>query len=422
MSKENKTMITKNSLRMSCFICFLLLSTIYSIAQESYDIVVYGGTSAGVTASVQAARMGKKVAMICTDKHIGGLTSSGLGATDINNREAIGGIAKEFYSRVYEHYSYSGAWIFTTSQNYFENENNRYFGNNKIKRVFGGKNDDMKIMWVFEPHVAQKNFRPIERPTNYNPLWFEHYARIFALNPCIDIFKVITITPLPNKKTDINQCDFVGANYGWPEGDYTVRARLAKMHKDYALGKVWFLQNDPRVPEHIRIKVREYGLPRDEFKDNDNFPYQLYVREARRMISEYVMTEHDVIGMRMAPTPIGLGTYSLDSHVVSHFVDEKNKVWIEGAFYQPSNIYPISYQSIRPKKEECSNLLIPVCLSATHTAYGSIRMEPVFMVLGQSAAAAASLAIDLNVSVQKVPYADLRKVLEKDNQILEWND
>ena len=553
--------------RLFFIILFSLILVFSNIkAQENYDIVVYGGSSAGVTAAVQAARMGKKVALIAIDDHIGGLTSSGLGATDLNIREAIGGLAKEFYARVYQYYSHPNAWYYTTPESYFEVENNRYYGNNKIKRVWGGKNDELKIMWVFEPHVAKdifkdmlleagakviynerldlnngttkernviksitmesgrkisgkifidatyegdlmakagvcyavgresnsqynehwngilktgllgmefntgnsvvsidpfviegdstsgllpfvesqlpgpdgiadkkiqaytyrftlsnnaRNFKPIEKPSNYNPMWFELYARVFKNNPCIDLLKVITVTPLPNKKTDINHCDFVGINYTWPEGNYAVRDSIAKLHKDFALGKVWFLQHDPRVPVHIRKIMEEYGLPQDEFVNTENFPPQLYVREARRMISDYVMTEQNVMGIEIAPEPIALGTYPLDSHVVSHFVDDKNKVWMEGAFYTPGGgIYPISYQSIRPKKEECANLLVPVCLSATHVAYGSIRMEPVYMVMGQSAAVAACLALERGIPVQEVPYINLKASLEYYAQII----
>jgi len=554
--------------RLTIKILFPFLFIISNInAAEYYDVVVYGSSSSGVASAVQAARLGKNVVMICTGRSIGGLTTSGLGATDINEREAVGGIAREFYSRIYDYYSNENTWNYTTSRSYFEDENNRYFGNNKIKRVWGGKNDNMKIMWVFEPHVAQeifremlleagvkvifnerldlgkgvtkkgtviqsilmesgrkifgrvfidatyegdlmakagvsyfvgresnkqynesmngiyysgllgmdftdgnsdvsidpfiikgdstsgllpfieseppgnigetdnriqsycyrftlsnsqRNFRPIEKPTNYNPLWFEHIARVLAINPCIDLLKVITITPLPNKKTDINHCDFVGANYGWAEGDYAYRDSVAQMHKDYALGKVWFLQNDPRVPDHIRIKMREYGLPRDEFQDNDNFPYEIYVREARRMVGGYVMTEHDVKGEKVAPESIALGTYPMDSHVVSHFVDDRNRVWIEGAtFTHGEGIYPISYKSICPIEKECTNLLVPVCLSASHTAYSSIRMEPVYMVTGQSAAIAACMAINKDISVQDVEYKKLKVELEWNGQIVD---
>jgi len=467
---------------------------------------------------------------------------------------------------VYQYYLNPAAWNYTTPESYFEIENNRYYGNNKIKRVWGGKNDDLEIMWVFEPHIAKdifkdmllesgakviynerldlnsgttkegnviksitmesgrklsgkffidatyegdlmakagvsytvgresnsrynetwngilrtgllgmdfntgnsevsidpfvikgdstsgllpffdseppgpegsadtriqaytyrftlsnnpRNFKPIEKPANYNPLWFEHYARVFENNPCIDLLRAITVTPLPNKKTDINHCDFVGINYAWPEGNYDVRDSIAQLHKDYALGKVWFLQHDPRVPVHIRKIMEEYGLPRDEFIDTENFPPQLYVREARRMVSDYVMTEHNVMGTKIAPESIAIGTYPMDSHVVSHFVDDKNRVWLEGAFFTSNGgIYPISYQSIRPKKEECANLLVPVCLSATHVAYGSIRMEPQYMLMGQSAAVAACLALDRGISVQDVPYNSLKNKLEEYDQII----
>jgi len=187
---------------------------------------------------------------------------------------------------------------------------------------------------------------------------------------------------------------------------------------------LWFLQNDPRVPEHIRIKVREYGLPKDEFTDNDNFPYQIYVREARRMVSDYVMTEHDITGKRRAEDAVALGSYWFDSHVVSHFVDEQNRVWKEGTFWRKDRVYPISYRSIIPRKKECSNLLVPVCLSSSHAAYGSIRMEPVYMVLGQSAAAAAVLAIDGKMALQDIHYKKLQAALEDHKQILDypWKD
>jgi hypothetical protein len=263
---------------------------------------------------------------------------------------------------------------------------------------------------------AKDNMRPITKPANYNPLWFEHYARKLSLAPEANI---ITITPMPNRKTDINHCDFVGANTEWPEAGYARRAELAQLHKDYALGKVWFLQNDPRVPKQIRDKLSRYGLPKDEFTDTDNFPFQIYVREARRMQSDYVMIEQDIRGKRACDDPVGVGSYWFDSHVVCRFVDGDGNVREEGGFWEKRRNYPISYRAIRPRQSECTNLLVPVCLSASHTAYGSIRMEPVFMILGQSAATAACIAIDDGVSVQAVPYNKLRTRLLQDDQELD---
>jgi hypothetical protein len=262
------------------------------------------------------------------------------------------------------------------------------------------------------------NKLPIKKPKNYNPLWFELYGRWCSISPKIGIDKLLTLTPLPNKKTDTNHADFIGASYTWAEANYKQRDSIAQMHKDYALGKLWFLTNDTRVPERIRNEIKQYGLPKDEFKNNDNFPYQIYIREARRMVSDYVMTEHNVTRSIIAPQSVAVGTYWLDSHVVSHFVDEKGLLWRDGAFWKGENIYPIAYKII-PKANECSNLVVPVCLSSTHAAYGSIRMEPVYMVLGQSAATAACIAIDSKVNVQNVSYEVLEKRLLVDKQILQ---
>lgn len=550
---------------------FLFLSSNID-AEDHYDIVVYGGSSAGVTASIQAARMGKEAVLICTGGNVGGLTASGLGATDINNRNVIGGIAREFYARIYDYYSNETAWNYTTSESYFQNENRHPLTN--TLRVWGGKDDKQEIMWVFEPSVAEdvfkdmllesgvkviyderldlekvpvkegnviksitmesgrkisggmfidatyegdlmakagvsytvgresnsqynetlngilpkgeqagfvgmdiygktssdkaidpfiiegdpgsgllpftepqmpgepgdgdhrvqtycyrstmstdeRNFRTVDKPSNYNPLWFEHIARTFKLNPDIHLFKVIGPTPLPNKKWDINGCNLIGVSHTYPEADYTEQERIAQMHKDYALGKIWFLQNDPRVPEHIRSMMKEYGLPIDEFMDNDNFSYELYVREARRMISDYVMTEHHVRGTEIAPDSVAIGSYALDSHAVSKYVDNQNRIVVEGGYYEPyDGIYPISYQSIRPKKEECENLLIPVCISATHAAYGSIRMEPQYMVMGQSAAVAACIALDEELPIQDIQYEQLKNMLELLGQFIDIN-
>jgi hypothetical protein len=233
-------------------------------------------------------------------------------------------------------------------------------------------------------------------------------------------------TPMPNRKTDINNngamsSDNIGMNYGYPDGDYAQRAAIVQDHITYHQGMLWFLANDPRVPEAVRKSVGRWGLSRDEFSDTAGWPHQLYVREARRMISDYVMSQHDCQGRRIAEDPVGLAAYTMDSHNVQRYVDERGFARNEGDVqvggFSP---YPIAYRSIVPKPAECSNLLVPVCLSASHIAYGSIRMEPVFMVLGQSAATAAAQAIDAKVPVQNLDTKALQARLLADGQILEW--
>jgi lysophospholipase L1-like esterase len=214
--------------------------------------------------------------------------------------------------------------------------------------------------------------------------------------------------------------DYIGANYSYPEASYAERERIFQDHVRYQKGLMWFLGNDPSVPEKIRTRWSEWGLPKDDFVATGGWPHQLYVREARRMISDYVMTEHNCVGKTVAADPVGMAAYTMDSHNVQRFVKD-GRVWNEGDVqvrgFPP---YPISYRSIVPKKAECSNLFVPVCLAASHIAYGSIRMEPVFMLLGQSAASAASLAIDGKLAVQDVPYPQLRTILERDKQVLSW--
>ncbi|RAV28800.1 FAD-dependent oxidoreductase [Sinomicrobium soli] len=520
---------------------------------REYDICVYGETSAGVTAAVQAGRMGKSVVLISNSAHVGGTTTSGLTATDINSHLSIGGLSREFYQRIYRYYLDAATWKNQERDAYFQSI---------VKRVFKGKSDPLKMQWVYESHVAEQIMRtmlleagvrvlfnerldlengvvkkentihkitmesgeeitakvfidatyegdlmakagvsytygrdansdynetyngyrpneivgleekgisvdpyrvkgdpasgllpfieadagtvpgsadkrmqsycyrltltddpanrvPIRKPENYDPLWFEVLARQLELDPAIPLRKkLITLTPMPNRKTDTNHLDFVGANYSYTEGSYEEREKIAALHKDYALGKLWFLANDPRVPEHIREEMSEWGLARDEFVDNGNFPHQLYVREARRMLSDYVMTEHHCTGEEIAPESVGLATYWLDCHYVSMVVDQEGNLRKEGTYWMNTPNYPVSYKSIRPKEKECDNLLVPVCLSASHVAFGSIRMEPVYMVLGQSAATAAALSIDRECSVQDVPYEVLKSRLVSDGQIL----
>ena len=209
-------------------------------------------------------------------------------------------------------------------------------------------------------------------------------------------------------------------NYDYPEADYKTRAEIIHQHKDYQQGLFWTLANHPRTPQKIREYFQSWGLSKDEFIDNDNWPYLLYIREARRMVSDYVMTEHNCLHHTTAPDPVGLGAYNMDSHNVQRYVDSTGHVRNEGDVQVRSPApYKISYRSIVPKESQCSNLLVPVCLSASHIAFGSIRMEPVFMILGQSAATAACHAIDENTSVQRVDYQKLKQKLISDGQILE---
>lgn len=544
---------------MAKFITFILLIIIPSISfcesiHKNYDIIVYGNSSAAVVAAIQASRMGRTVLFISSDRCIGGLTSSGLGATDLNDYRAVGGLAREFYHRVYEYYSNSSVWYCQDREQYFSSIK---------KRVFSGINVGLKLQWVFEPHVAQKkffqmlaeenvdlvygmldlneggtklqnnkilslklvdgreyvgkifidasyegdlmaksnvsyivgresntcynetmngilpnssvkkseiaidpflikgnkqssllpfvetkqpgnigegdhriqaycfrmtltnnpsNYMEIPKPLDYNSLWYEFIIRLLQANPNWSLKNIITITPMPNMKTDINHIDLVGGSYDWPEATYDERIRIKEMHYSYTLGLLWFLKNDVRVPHKIRDEIKSWGLCKDEFVDNKHLPYQLYVREARRMISDYVMTEHEIIGSKVAPYAIGLGTYWLDSHVVSRFVDGNGCLRDEGSFWGKKAIYPISYLSIVPSKKDCSNLFVPVCLSASHAAYGSIRMEPIYMVLGQSAAIAASLCLDMGINVQNLDYTVLEEKLIENGQILKLNN
>ncbi|MRN56732.1 FAD-dependent oxidoreductase [Paenibacillus monticola] len=515
-----------------------------------YNIVVYGATSAGVAAAVQAARLGRKVLLIANTEHIGGMTSSGLGATDINNRKGIGGIAREFYGNVYRYYAEEANWTRQTPDAY-----DGLLGT----RFWLGRDEELKIRWMFEPKVASviyenmlgeagveivrnerlalgaadavvkkngwiisirmesgkvyeadffmdtgyegdmmalagvsyvtgrevnslygeltngvfdngplegggispylvsndpdsgllpyvlaecpgkngeadhrvqaycyrftlssdpANQLPIEKPADYNPMRHELLARRFEVNPSLTLDDILTLTPIPNRKTDTNHVDFVGANYSYADGDYQTRERIEAEHRAFTLGTLWFLANDKRVPEKVRQNMQQWGLAADEFLDNRGFPVQIYVREGRRLVSDYVMTELSV-KQRTAPQSVGLGTYYFDSHYVSHYAQD-GQVYLEGTFWEDDELlYPVSYQSIRPRREECSNLLLPVTLSSSHAAYGSIRMEPVYMVLGQSAAIAASLCLELGVTVQDLPYEVLRARLLDAGQILD---
>jgi hypothetical protein len=270
---------------------------------------------------------------------------------------------------------------------------------------------------------APGNRLPVEKPAGYRELDHElllRYAESGKYHPPASKWD-----PIPNAKTDTNNhgavsTDYIGMNYDYPEGDYATRERIIRNHEVYTRGYLWTLQNNPRVPPAIRDYYRQWGWPKDEFLATGHFPPQLYIREARRMVSEVVMTEHHVTGRELARDSVGMGAYGMDSHNVQRYITPEGYVRNEGNVqvggFSP---YPISYRSIIPRRGEASNLLVPVCLSATHIAYGSIRMEPVFMVLGESAATAAVLAIESNSPVQDVKYDTLRTRLLDQHQILE---
>jgi hypothetical protein len=265
------------------------------------------------------------------------------------------------------------------------------------------------------------NRQPFPKPENYDSTQYELLLRVFATGRR-DWFN--KFDAIPNRKTDTNNhgpfsSDNIGMNYDYPEASYERRREIIKEHETYQKGLLWFVANDPRVPEDIRSEMATWGLAKDEFTDNGNWPHQIYVREARRMIGDYVTTENDVLLKREVPRPVGMGSYAMDSHNVQRYITPEGYVQNEGDIgVSPPAPYSISYGSLIPKKEEVENLLVPVCVSSSHIAFGSIRMEPVFMILGQSAAAAASMAIDENIAVQDINYEELKNNLIKKGQVL----
>lgn len=511
-----------------CGVAILCSASGCHATAERHDVVVYGGTSSGVVAAVKVARTGRSVVLIEHGRHLGGLSSGGLGATDIGNKQAIGGMSREFYRRVGVEYGKNQAWTFEPhvaetvfGQMIREANVPVVFGErldltNGVKkrgsriiairmesgRVFGGamfidatyEGDLMAKAGVsyhvgresnatynetlngvqtrnavhhqfikpVDPYVVPgdpssgllpgigadgpgaegsgdlgvqaycfrlcttdvpENRRPWPRPDDYDPLRYELLLRNFEAGDHRVPWHPVM---MPNRKTDTNNnhavsTDYIGMNYDYPEGDYQKRSRVIRAHESYQKGVMWTLANSPRVPQEVRAHFQRWGLARDEFTDNGNWPYQLYVREARRMVSDYVMTQHNCQGRRVAEDSVGLAAYTMDSHNVQRYVDEDGRVRNEGDVqvggFPP---YPISYRAIVPKQSQCTNLLVPVCLSASHIAFGSIRMEPVFMVLGESAATAAVQALEEGVDVQAVEYDRLAERLRRDGQIVRW--
>ncbi len=553
------------SLIKSYFLCLVFLSSAAicscspnkknSGTTRQSDVIIYGGTAAAVTAAVQVKKMGKSVIIVSPDKHLGGLSSGGLGFTDTGNKSVIGGLSREFYQRLYQHYQKPENWKWQKQAEY----GNKGQGT----PAMDGSN---RTMWIFEPHAAEQVFVDFIKENNitvYRDEWLDRSKKgITMKNGEIKSFKTLSgntyqgkmfidvtyegdlmaaagvsyhvgreansvygetwngvqagvfqhghyfkkpVSPykvpgdpksgllpeissepialngsgdnkiqaycfrlcmsndpnnrvafpkpegydparyelllrvfdtgwretfekydnIPNHKTDTNNhgpfsSDYLGKNYDYPDATYERRQEIIKEHEKYQKGLLYFMQNDPRMPADVKQDMQHWGLAKDEFTDNGNWPHQIYVREARRMIGEDVMTEQHTLGEKPVSNPIGMGSYSLDAHNAQRYVTAEGYVQNEGDIgVKPKQPYSISYGSILPKASECKNLLVPVAMSSSHIAFGSIRMEPVFMILGQSAAAAAVLSIENNVTPQQLPYEKLRGLLMKEGQKLE---
>nr|WKN34053.1 FAD-dependent oxidoreductase [Tunicatimonas sp. TK19036] len=539
-------------------VCFLVSCQTASDQQDpnefEADIIIYGGTAAAITAAVQAKKMDKSVIVVSPDTHLGGLSAGGLGYTDTGDKSVIGGLAREFYHRIYMHYQEPDAWEWQKQSEY----GNQGQGTPAI-------DGDARTQWIFEPHVAEqvfedfvaendiqvyrdewlnrdggvtmengrissietlsgKTFRgsmfidatyegdlmatadisyhvgreansvyneewngvqigvlhhqhwfksdispyktpgdstsglvalvsaedpgekgegddkiqaycfrmclsnhpdnrvPFPKPASYDPATYELLARVYAKGWDQTFNK---FDPIPNRKTDTNNhgpvsTDYIGMNYDYPEASYERRKEIIKEHEEYQKGLMYFLANDPAVPEDVREEMNTWGLAADEFTDNGNWPHQIYVREARRMIGEYVMTENDLLDKRETPKPVGMGSYTMDSHNIQRYIKPDGYVQNEGDIgVSVPEPYTIAYDALVPKKAECENLVVPVCVSSSHIAFGSIRMEPVFMILGQSAATAAALALDQEIAVQDLSYETLKNQLLQDKQVIQ---
>lgn len=543
--------------KVGLLITVLLLPALFSRGTAPVykaDVIIYGGTAAAVIAAVQVHKMGKSVIVVSPDKHLGGLSSGGLSFTDTGNKSVIGGLARDFYHRIWLHYQQPSAWNWQKPSEY----GNKGQGTPAMDGA-------ARTMWIFEPHVAEQVMEDYVRENNlviYRDEWLNreqgvtkkagkiqaittlsghtysgkifidatyegdlmaaagvsytvgreanatygeswngiqtgvlhhgHYFKqhispyriagdagsgllpgVSAENPgekgaadhriqaycfrlCLtdnaanrisfskpvgydaakyellgrvldsgwnEVFNKFDL--IPNHKTDVNNhgpfsMDNIGMNYDYPEGSYARRKEIIREHEVYQQGLLYFLANDRRVPAAIQARMKTWGLSADEFKDNGNWPHQLYIREARRMKGEFVMTEQTVVGKSEVPQSIGMGSYTLDAHNAQRYVKKDGFVQNEGDIGVDIKApYKVAYGAILPHQQECSNLLVPVCVSASHIAYGSIRMEPVFMILGQSAATAAVLAITENKAVQEVDYEKLKAQLLKDQQHLE---
>ncbi|RXK86184.1 FAD-dependent oxidoreductase [Filimonas effusa] len=500
--------------------CCCLLFGQYVCAQSVVyvDVCVYGGNSAGVIAAYTAKQSGKSVLLVEPGARLGGLSSGGLGYTDIGNKYAVTGLALDFYRRMGKHYGKLEAWIFEphvaeeTFRYYIEkagvdvlfrapllsvkkeeNAINEITVGEKIIRarvfidcsyegdlmakagvgyVIGREANELYdesyngvqlrgehqfpdgidpykipgkaesgLLWGISPgelarqgsgddKVQAYNFRicltdnpdnriAITKPAGYAPEKYELLLRVLEKRPAKDLWAFLKFDLMPNHKTDINNngpfsTDMIGMNYNYPEADMATRQQIIDEHTVYTKGLLYFIGNDPRMPEHIRRQMQQWGYPKDEYQETGHWSPQLYIREARRMKGAYVMTQANCQGKEIVDDGIGMAAYTMDSHncqriVVDGMVKNEGDVQVGG--FGP---YPIAYRSITPVKSECTNLLVPVCLSASHIAYGSIRMEPVFMVLAQSAAVAAVMAVDGKGAVQDIDVKGLQARLKTD--------
>ncbi len=483
------------------------------------EIAIFGATSAGVTAAIQASRMGKKVVILEAGGHLGGLTTGGLSRTDSGKKYFVGGLSREFYRACGKHYGKEEEWNFEphVASRIFRNwldeadvpvfyyqylqsvqkegrqikeiqmesglrvrakifldcsyegdlmaasgvsyhvgrEGNARYGElyngnsfaiihqfdrfvdpyktpgDSSSGLLSGIEDAPPMDPLFEDHRIQAyNFRlcltqnpdnriTFEKPEGYCEEDYELLARYFEAGWAEEF---IRFDPLQGEKVDMNNhgafsTDYIGANYGWPNGSYAEREKIFQNHLRYQKGLMYFRSHSSRVPAETREKMLTWGLAADEFTQTANWPPQLYIREARRMISEIVVTDRYCLGIKPAEEIVGVGSYQMDSHNCRRLVYQ-GRVMNEGDVQARVHPYGIPWKSILPREEEAENLLVPVCVSASHIAFGSIRMEPVFMILGQSAATAAALALEEGCSLHNLPYNKLHTQLEKDGQIL----
>jgi hypothetical protein len=496
------------------------------------DVVVYGGTAGGVIAAIAAARDGKSVLLVGPGKHVGGMVSGGLGATDTGNRQAIGGYSREFFDRVRAYYvqkygadspqvkdcsdgfhfeprvaeavfrkmleeakvtvlpgkplrvvrktgtridsivtdqdiyagtvfidaSYEGDLMAKAGVSYTvgREPKSKYYESlagvqvrspahqwpvpvsprgadgQLLPGVIPGPIDvpgsgDRKVQ-AYNYRLCMTNVPenrvPFPKPKSYDPARYELLARYLEAKPDLTVRNLMNPVKAPNGKTDTNNngpfsTDHIGANWDYPDADEATRAKIIQDHVDYVQGFFYFLANDPRVPAKLHEEINRWGLAKDEFVDTGNWPHQLYVREARRMIGAFVMKQADIMDGRNKEDSIGLGSYNTDSHHVQRVATNDGAVINEGDFQVGVSPYAIPYRSLVPRPTECVNLIVPVCMSASHVAYGTIRMEPVYMILGQASGVAASLAIAGKTPVQGVMSDALREKLKAQKAVLD---